>query len=32
VLFDGRNQWEPGSLRAAGFKYTGIGRGATNGD
>jgi UDPglucose 6-dehydrogenase len=32
VLFDGRNQWEPGPLRAAGFQYTGIGRGATNGD
>ena len=28
VLFDGRNQWEPGPLRAAGFQYTGIGRGA----
>jgi UDPglucose 6-dehydrogenase len=28
VLFDGRNQWEPGPLRAAGFHYTGIGRGA----
>jgi UDPglucose 6-dehydrogenase len=28
VLFDGRNQWEPGPLRAAGFHYTGVGRGA----
>ena len=28
VLFDGRNQWEPGPLRAAGFQYTGIGRAA----
>jgi UDPglucose 6-dehydrogenase len=31
VLFDGRNQWEPAPLRAAGFQYTGIGR-AANGD
>jgi UDPglucose 6-dehydrogenase len=30
VLFDGRNQWEPGPLRAAGFQYTGIGRAATS--
>ena len=29
VLFDGRNQWEPAPLRAAGFQYTGIGRAAT---
>ncbi len=27
VLFDGRNVWDPGELRAAGFKYYGIGRG-----
>jgi UDPglucose 6-dehydrogenase len=27
VLFDGRNQWEPEPLRAAGFTYYGIGRG-----
>jgi len=27
VLFDGRNIWNPSELRAAGFTYTGIGRG-----
>jgi UDPglucose 6-dehydrogenase len=27
VVFDGRNQWEPAALRAAGFTYYGIGRG-----
>jgi UDPglucose 6-dehydrogenase len=27
VLFDGRNQWDPDPLRAAGFTYVGIGRG-----
>jgi UDPglucose 6-dehydrogenase len=27
VLFDGRNQWDPQQLRAAGFTYFGIGRG-----
>jgi UDPglucose 6-dehydrogenase len=27
VLFDGRNQWDPEALRAAGFTYHGIGRG-----
>jgi UDPglucose 6-dehydrogenase len=27
VLFDGRNQWEPDEVRAAGFTYYGIGRG-----
>ncbi len=29
VLFDGRNQWDAASLRAAGFVYQGIGRGCT---
>jgi UDPglucose 6-dehydrogenase len=27
VVFDGRNIWNPSELRAAGFTYTGIGRG-----
>jgi UDPglucose 6-dehydrogenase len=27
VLFDGRNQWEPEALQAAGFTYSAIGRG-----
>jgi len=27
VLFDGRNVWDPAEMRAAGFKYYGIGRG-----
>jgi UDPglucose 6-dehydrogenase len=27
VVFDGRNIWNPAELRAAGFTYTGIGRG-----
>jgi UDPglucose 6-dehydrogenase len=27
VVFDGRNQWEPATLQAAGFRYFGIGRG-----
>jgi UDPglucose 6-dehydrogenase len=27
VLFDGRNVWNPGELRAAGFTYYGMGRG-----
>ena len=27
VIFDGRNVWDPTELRAAGFKYYGIGRG-----
>ena len=26
VIFDGRNQYDPAALRAAGFEYTGIGR------
>jgi len=26
VIFDGRNQYDPASLRAAGFEYSGIGR------
>jgi UDPglucose 6-dehydrogenase len=26
VLFDGRNVWDPGELRALGFTYYGIGR------
>lgn len=26
VIFDGRNQYDPAHLRAAGFEYTGIGR------
>jgi UDPglucose 6-dehydrogenase len=26
VVFDGRNQWDPETLRAAGFTYYGIGR------
>ncbi|HEY2729064.1 MAG TPA: UDP-glucose/GDP-mannose dehydrogenase family protein [Polyangia bacterium] len=28
VIFDGRNIWSPGELRAAGFTYYGMGRGA----
>lgn len=28
VIFDGRNVWNPGELRAAGFDYTAIGRGS----
>jgi UDPglucose 6-dehydrogenase len=31
VVFDGRNQWDPAALRAAGFTYFGIGRGTWNG-
>jgi UDPglucose 6-dehydrogenase len=27
IIFDGRNIWNPAELRAAGFTYTGIGRG-----
>ena len=27
IIFDGRNIWNPSELRAAGFTYTGIGRG-----
>jgi UDPglucose 6-dehydrogenase len=27
VVFDGRNQWSPAELRAAGFTYHGMGRG-----
>jgi UDPglucose 6-dehydrogenase len=27
VLFDGRNQWEPDTVRALGFSYQGVGRG-----
>jgi UDPglucose 6-dehydrogenase len=27
VVFDGRNQWDPETLRTAGFTYYGIGRG-----
>jgi UDPglucose 6-dehydrogenase len=27
VIFDGRNIWNPGEVRAAGFTYSGIGRG-----
>ena len=26
VIFDGRNQYEPDALQAAGFEYVGIGR------
>jgi UDPglucose 6-dehydrogenase len=26
VIFDGRNQYDPGELRALGFEYFGIGR------
>ncbi|NIR92076.1 MAG: UDP-glucose/GDP-mannose dehydrogenase family protein [Gammaproteobacteria bacterium] len=26
IVFDGRNQYDPAKLRAAGFEYTGIGR------
>ena len=26
VIFDGRNQYDPAHVRAAGFEYTGIGR------
>lgn len=26
IIFDGRNQYDPETLRAAGFEYTGIGR------
>jgi UDPglucose 6-dehydrogenase len=26
IIFDGRNQYDPEALRAAGFEYTGIGR------
>ncbi|HEY0708445.1 MAG TPA: UDP-glucose/GDP-mannose dehydrogenase family protein [Polyangia bacterium] len=32
VLFDGRNQWEPDAVRAAGFTYYAIGRGAPTTD
>jgi UDPglucose 6-dehydrogenase len=32
VLFDGRNQWEPDSVRALGFTYSGIGRGFAGGN
>jgi UDPglucose 6-dehydrogenase len=28
VVFDGRNQWDPATMQAAGFTYFGIGRGA----
>ena len=28
IIFDGRNQYDPKTLRAAGFEYYGIGRGA----
>jgi UDPglucose 6-dehydrogenase len=28
VIFDGRNIWSPGELRAAGFTYYGMGRGS----
>jgi UDPglucose 6-dehydrogenase len=31
VVFDGRNQWDPAALRAAGFTYFGIGRGTWSG-
>ena len=27
VIFDGRNIWNPAEVRAAGFTYSGIGRG-----
>lgn len=27
IVFDGRNVWDPGDMRAAGFTYYGIGRG-----
>ncbi|MFQ6023455.1 MAG: UDP-glucose dehydrogenase family protein [Acidiferrobacterales bacterium] len=26
IIFDGRNQYDPDALRAAGFEYTGVGR------
>ena len=26
LVFDGRNVWEPAAMRAAGFRYHGIGR------
>lgn len=26
IVFDGRNQYEPGAMRAAGFEYFGVGR------
>jgi UDPglucose 6-dehydrogenase len=26
IIFDGRNQYDPSHLRAAGFEYWGIGR------
>ena len=26
IIFDGRNQYEPEALHAAGFEYVGIGR------
>jgi len=31
VIFDGRNIWSPGELRAAGFTYYGMGRGSARG-
>ncbi len=31
VIFDGRNVWNPAEVRAAGFVYEGIGRGAKTG-
>jgi UDPglucose 6-dehydrogenase len=30
VVFDGRNIWDPGKLRALGFTYYGVGRGNDN--
>ncbi len=29
VVFDGRNVWNPGEMRKAGFKYFGVGRSAS---
>ena len=31
IIFDGRNQYEPGDLAGLGFEYYGIGRGRASG-